>query len=163
MGYSPILNDQVVKTLDSSEIAHMGGFTLPKDGELNHIRLTIYKQGTAGGTEQLRIGVYSRSDLAAQLFTSDWAELSDWTSAIGSANGDNQIGLMRFDFDRQHLDSDTEYHLAIETNNYTRNANTFYLSFAADWPLNINTPSTNQAYYAAYAGIYCYFDREKPD
>jgi hypothetical protein len=135
---------------------------MAEDIELKWIRQVIFVHGVAGGSEQLRLGLYSRSDLTGLVINSDWAEVADWVSEIGNANGDYQIGFMRFDFERQHLDSDTEYHLAIETNNYTRNADTFYLAAISDWPDPVNTPATNPAYYAGAAHWFGYADRSKP-
>lgn len=150
MGFAPIHADYLVKTLDSSEIAHLGGYTVAEDRELKWIRLAVYKHGTAGGTEQMRLGLYSRSDLAGLLFRSDWIDVADFDG------GTYWIGLVRFDFNRQHLDKDIEYHLGIETQNYTRNADTFYLSVVSDWPDSINTPQTGGAYFAAASDIFGY-------
>lgn len=155
MGFSPIHKNQIIKTLDTSEVAHLGGYTMAKDMELKWVRLVIYKQGTEAGSEQIRLGVYSRSDLSGQLFTSDWVDVVDFV------DGNNWIGFVRFDFDRQHLDADTVYHLAIETNNYTRNGDAFFLSTSCDWPDPVNTPNDNNAYYAAAAHFYGYQNREK--
>lgn len=164
MGFSPVITTQTIKTLDTGEIPHLGGFTMPADMELKYIRMTVYIHNTAGlgGSEQMRLGLYSRSDLAGLVVNSDWASVGDWSSAVGTTNGSYQIGLMRFDFNRQFLDSDSEYHLAVETNNYTRNGSTFYLATVCDWPDPINTPATVGAYYAAQAAFYGYVDREKP-
>lgn len=165
MGFSPVHTTQFVKTLDTSETPHLGGFTMPYDLELAHIRLTVYIHNTAGlgGSEQLRLGLYSRSDLAGLVVSSDWVTVATWSTEVGTANGAYQIGLMRFDFTtRQWLDADTEYHLAIESNNYTRNGGTFYIATVCDWPDPVNTPATNGAYFAAQAAFYGYIDREKP-
>ena len=150
MGFSPIHKNQIVKTLDTSEKAHLGGYTLQQDTELAHVRLVIYKHGTAVGNEQLRLGVYSRSDLLGPVALSEWVDVSDF------AEGTYWIGFVRFDFDRAFLDSDSTYHLGIETQNYTRDGGTFYLSVVADWPDPVNVPQTNGAYFAAAAHFFGY-------
>jgi len=153
MGFSPFPKDQIVKTLDTGEVAHLGGYTLGEDTELQWIRLRIYKHGIAAGAEQIRVGVFSRPDLLGNLFYSDWVDVADFDV------GDYHIGSVRFDFARQFLDADIEYHLGVETNFYTRNGGTFYLSVVADYPIAGNDPATNNAYLAGAADIFGYKER----
>lgn len=156
MGFAPIHQNAIVKMLDTSEFAHLGGYTMQSDTELKHIRLVIYKHGAAAGSEQMRLGVYSRSDLAGAIALSDWVDVADFIEGAT-----HWIGFVRFDFARQFLDSDSTYHLGIETQNYTRNGGTFYLSVVADWPDPVNSPQNDAAYFAAAAHFFGYEERDK--
>lgn len=128
MSFLQFPDTQVIKTLDTSEIVSLGAFTPARNTELKHARAQIYKHGTLAGNEQVRLNVYSRADLDGLLFSSDWADLAD----IDTTVPDYWLGLIRFDFARQSLDSNSAYTFAVATNNYTRNGDTFYLSFCYD-------------------------------
>lgn len=152
MSVSPIHRDIIVKTLNTGEKAHLGGFTYNDDTELARIKLKVFVHGTpTGGSEQIRLGLYSRSDLGGLVANSAWANVADFVG------GQYWLDLVRFDFDpRQFLDSNSEYHLAIETQNYTRNGQTFYVSVVADWNDPVNTHSSDLAAFAAEAHAYGY-------
>lgn len=152
MGFYPIHKTQVVKTLGTDERAHLGGYRLKRDMELAHIRLVIYKHGTAAGDEKLRLGLYSRADLAGPVALSNWVDVADF------AEDDYWTGLVRFDFAREFLDADSIYHLGIEADEYTRGGQAFYLAVVADWPDPVNVPQSGSGYFAAAAHFFGFME-----
>ena len=144
----PIAKYQVVKTLNTSEQAYLGGYTVAQGGELRHIRMTLYKHGAAAGSEQMRLALYSRSDLNGLLAQSDWLDVADFATST------YWFGYVRFDFDRYFLHADQNVHLTIETQNYTRDVHTFYLGVVSDWPTAGNDPQSDLAYFAAAASFF---------
>lgn len=126
-----------VRILDTSEVTGLGGYRLnSRHCELKWIRGLIHVKGTPAGSEQIRLAVYSAKALGARLFASDWVAVSDL-----EAGGAYWIGLVRFDFNRQHLHKEVRYWLAAETQNYTRTSS-FHLAFQSDWNLQKHQPTT---------------------
>jgi hypothetical protein len=126
-----------VKTWDTAEAVTCGSFDTQDHTDLGHIRLLLYKHGTHGGTERIRLKVYKDSGLTLLLATSEWSALSDITNL-----STYWWGWLRFDFARQIVNKLSTYYLQLETENYTRNADTYYLSHSLDWPVPQNTQLT---------------------
>ncbi len=130
-----LLPDQAyVKTIDTGETVLCGGFTLGSETELSNIRVILFKVGTLAGTEQLRARVYGDRAMTKLMHTSDWLNLS----AIEDLTA-MWWGWVRFDFERKPLDTVREYFLAIDTQGYTRNADTMFIGLSLDWPTRVNS------------------------
>jgi hypothetical protein len=122
MPYTPFPEDLDIKTLDTSEAYNFANISCPAAQELAHMYVHIYVHGTEGGTEQIRVKVYSDSGLSTLVDTSDWASLSD-RDAIGTYD----LNYIRLDFNRKILAANTTYYCVLEAQNYTRNSDTFYI------------------------------------
>lgn len=154
MGQSPYFKYLIANVLDTSEEKHLGGYTITdKDLELAHIRVKLFVTGTPGGSEQLRLNVYSRSDLDALVAQSNWIDVADFYTVTTQF-----LSLVRFDFNREFFEVGDTLHLALESNNYTRNGDSFYISFISDWPDPVNVPTDADAYMAGEAHISGYVE-----
>jgi hypothetical protein len=117
------------RALETNETVSLGSVSLPSAIEIHAIRVLIYKQGTAGGTERWRIKAYrdaTKTDLA---YTSAYTNLTDITDL-----GTNWYGWVSASFSRENVPATTTFYLSLELENYTRNADTYYLALSLDWP-----------------------------
>lgn len=101
--------------------------------ELYYMQLTIYVHGTYAGSEGLRINIYSQNDNL--IYQSSWSSLSSIPNI-----GANWYGWLRFDFAREILAANQTYKTKIESQNYTRNVDTFFIACGFDWPAPIYSP-----------------------
>lgn len=151
MGFAPYYKNQIIKVVDTAEEIYLGGYTLSSVTELQWMRIAIYKHGVTSGSERLRLGVYSRADMLGNLFYSDWIDVADFDT------GDYWLGYVRFDFSRQNLDAGIEYHVGMQTDNYTRNGDAYYISAVSDWPDPVNEiAGASSKYFAARCPIFGY-------
>lgn len=154
MAFTPFPSELMIRTLDTGEVVPMGGFKLPKHVELVWAQPIIYKHGVATGDEKIRVAVYSGAALVERLFASDWVALS----SLGTL-GPYWIGRVRFDFARQHLNKNTRYWFAMETQDYLRDGDQFYLGFQLDWPIQKYDSSVGSTRNFADMSLYGYVDR----
>lgn len=137
MGTTQYPDEQRVRILgDSGEVQGLGGWKFAEHRELKWMRAMLHIEGTPSGSEQIRLSIYSKSDLGVRLFSSDWVDIAD----IG-AGGTYWRGRVRFDFDRQFLNKNSRYYLAAETQNYTRTSS-FSIGIEADWNTDKWDPAT---------------------
>jgi hypothetical protein len=123
MAYLPFPNELDIKTLDTSEAYCFCSFsTADYFMEIAEARIHIYKHGALAGNEQIRVKIYRDSGLTDLLDTSAWVSLSE-----RAAKGTYDINWLAIPFNLKVLASGTTYHAVIETQNYTRNADTFYI------------------------------------
>lgn len=132
MAFKDFSNQLYIKTLDTGEEGGLGTFTLTQNFEVNYMQMPIYVHGALGGTERLRINVYSSTN-SSLLMQSDWSNLSDIDNI-----GAYWIGKIRFNFTRKYLQKTVPIVLKLEVDNYTRNGDTFYIGYVLDWPLETN-------------------------
>ena len=130
-----------VLVVDTSTELYLGSTVVSLNQEFGHVLLRMFKHGTHATTEQFRIGVYTNSDLSDTPFYSNTMSVSDITSLTSS----DWVGRVRFDFDRQTMNSATTYYITLDPVSYTRNSDTFYFSVLQDWPLSVNTNNTPYA------------------
>ncbi len=147
MAFASFPATQFVKVMETSEVVLVGGLTFPRDQELAHAYLNVYKAGTAGGSERLRLKVFHDADRTKLYATGEWATMRGaWGAAV------RWIGRVRFDFDPAvNIEADATYYFAVESDGYTRNGQTFFISFPLDWPLSINTNVDSPSYGLAVA------------
>lgn len=144
---------QIVKTLDTGELASVGSFSTVDHTELRYVRLWFFKHGAEGGSERLRLKVCSDAELSKVLYSSAWANLADAEIA-----DDYWMGWLRFDFEREHINKNLTYYLALETASYTRTAD-YYLSLVRDWATPIYAIGDSGALPTAMQ-IYGYEERD---
>lgn len=136
MAFESFPDNLLVKTIETDELVECGTLEFPDAMKLQHIIFTIYKHGAAGGTERLRAKIYADSGLTDLLSTSDWVNLSSF------ADGSYWIGRVRFDFSSLlNIKPGISYYAAFETDNYTRDADDYYLGLVLDYPLSVNVNS----------------------
>lgn len=123
--YTQFYNDVVVHLLDESGEMLLGNFETSSGTELAHVRLTLFKKGTMGGSERARL--YLRdTDNSYLVARSEWADISQIDS-----EGQHWLGWARFDFNREDMPEGT-YSLSIEVENYIANDPTYYLAAVLD-------------------------------
>lgn len=127
--------NQLIKTMATSETVHAGGFTLSRDQELRYGVVTLFKSGTAGGSERLRLKIFHDADLTKLYATGAWSTVA---TAVGAAS--HWIGKLRLGFDTPvNVETPEVYHFGIEPENYTRSGDAFYLGFSLDQPIRVNS------------------------
>lgn len=133
MAYSQYSKFQEVIVFETGIKQAIGDISVPEDLELASIVLHLYKNGTLAGNEQIRINLHSTNRYNSPFSSSDWVSVSSIQGLTP-----NWIGRVSFSFNRVYLDSNETFYAEIETNNYTRNGDTFFLSIATDWPVVVN-------------------------
>lgn len=124
-----------VRTIDSNESFSLGKFTMSENLELNSVRVSLYKHGIAGGSETLKLDLYS--GLEAE---SPGIYVSSNTISLSDVTTENYFLFdLRFDFSLTNLTSGLSYFFKLTTANYTRNADTYYLAGVKDGPYQIYT------------------------
>lgn len=128
----------------SGESNVISRFSRPSNTVLSDIRLILYKHGDDTGNETFTAKIkQDLQDNTAQISVQSVIATSD-TIAINDIEGVTEywLGFVRFEFEENvHINASTEYTVEIETANYTRNADTFFLGWALDWPEELNTHS----------------------
>lgn len=138
MAITQFYEDLFVKTIDTSETPNCGSFTFTNDMELSNVQLMLFINGTLGGSETATIKLQSQNN--NDMYTSTTLNLASQLSSEESVTGD-WLGYVKFDFDREHINSSFTYNVELSFSNYTRNGDTFYISFVYDWPYTINASS----------------------
>jgi hypothetical protein len=152
MAYLPFPEVLDIKTLDTSEAYMFCSFvTADYFQEIGVGYVHIYKHGTLGGSEQIRVKIYKDTGLTQLVDTSAWASLSQ-----RSAQGTYDINSIRIDFNSKMLAGGTTYYAVIETQNYTRNSDTFYIGLVLQSTEGWMEPPANTTI-AMDAGIFPLF------
>ena len=120
MAYLQFPNILDIKTLNTAEAYNFCTFTSTALMNLKHAYLHVYVHGTESGNEQIRVKIYRDSGLSDLVDTSAWDSLSG-REAIGTYD----LNYVRLDFNSKTLAANTTYYAVVETQNYTRNADTF--------------------------------------
>lgn len=131
MAFNQFFEGKVVNVFASNETIELGRFQPLTNHELGHIRAEILVHGNLSGGERLRMKIGLTSDDTAPYATSDWVVASTFDDSDGS---NDWIGWVRFDFDRENVNKNENYFVWIETDSYTRVADTFYLATVFDSP-----------------------------
>ena len=136
MAITQFPNILIVKKFDTSENIEIGQFKPTKHGELKYARTRFLVRGNIVGTERVRMKVHLTSDLTVAYATSTWVNVSTFDTSSGS---NDMLSWVRFDFNREPLNKNQSYYFSIESGNYTRNADTFYLGLTYDYPASTYT------------------------
>ena len=152
MSFRQFSEYQYIRAMDTGEIIKLGGFKLGTSHEIGHMRVLTFINGTLGGSEQLRVNIYSDIGHSKKIFHSDWSNIG---GTLENENGalitGNWLGLIRFDFNRQNINKNFFYYASIESQSYTRNGDTFYIGFSYDYPFPRYSNSANASYEANLA------------
>ena len=140
-------NPSDIMVFQTSEEARLGGYKTPVHVPIHYGRLKIYRNGTRGGSERLRLKFYTDIDCSKSYASSEWVDLDDVHEEIGDFDtGSYWRGWIRLSFSTPvFFNKNFFYYAAIETSNYTRNADMFYLACEMDGTYNTygsgNTPT----------------------
>lgn len=126
----------------------LGSFTVAANTDITYIVLNMYIHGTIVGDERMRLNLYASSYKNDPVTTSDWLYWSD-IDGIGTGN---YLGWLRFDFNGHHISSEYPYYMSIETANYTRNADTYYLAALCEYAVTLSTMSRRLGLHMAVVG-----------
>lgn len=126
---------QFIKSIDTGEEIKKGGFRINQDGEWGVMGHIIYIHGDLAGNEKIRTKLYSDPDHLNHLYTSEWTNVSEAQKLFGS---DGWFGYIRNEFvNGENINGTLWYYAGVELTNYTRNAETFYIGLARDFPFPI--------------------------
>lgn len=142
MAYSNFFEGKVVNVFDSNETNELGQFQPGANGELGHIRCELFVHGTLSGSERVRCKISLTSDDTAPYATSDWVTCSTFDDSDGS---NDWLGWVRFDFNRENINNNETYYIWLESDSYTRNADTFYIGTVFDSPYATYTDDTDHS------------------
>ncbi len=129
-----------VRTIETSETVKCGSITLAAATELAYLRVLLFVRGALGGSEQMRVKLYTDSSYTQLYATGAWVNLSDITNV-----STYWWGWIALPATRVHLRASQAYYVTVETQNYTRNADTFYLSLSLDGPAREITTNPSKA------------------
>jgi hypothetical protein len=138
MSYSNFPNQLYVMQLESSgTMTKLGKYKVGQETELKYVVMPLYKIGAAGGSETLTMKLYGSSLYSGTAI----ATSSAFTlSSASFTSNTNAIGTIAFTFNRECLNPNLWYYIAITTTNYTKG--TSYLAAILDWPNALNTTVT---------------------
>lgn len=146
MAFKDFSEEQYIKTINTGETPRLGTFKVLTSGELVYMRVKLYINGLFGGSEQVRLKINSDTAYSSALYTSDWSEISEVVDENDAAITGNWLGWIRIDFNNENINKNLTYYVSAEFANYTRNAGTFYLGLAYDFPYSIYDNSENLFY-----------------
>jgi hypothetical protein len=124
-----------VRCFNTDEVVRAGSINLLEHSELAAIRILLYKYNLTATSERLRAKIYSDSDYSKLLYTGEWSNVADIPDA-----GSEWWGWLRLNFNREFLNRETTYYVAVEVDGYTFSDGS-YLSASYDWPLQQNSGS----------------------
>lgn len=139
MSIEQIPSVQWYKKFEDDEIVKIGSFTMIQDEELQYLMNYFFIHGNIAGTERFRAIAYSDPDYLSQIYVSDWSNFSDITG-----RGQYWQGWVRSTFHREHLKDGRTYYLAVEIDNYVRNADTFYIALKYDYDNSVYPKMSTQ-------------------
>lgn len=125
MAFLQFPDTHLIKTIDTAETIEIGKFKMVDHQEFRYVRVLLYQNGTPGGTENMQMRLHTGDDLTAVYATSNTVQLSAVT---------DNLSLVRFDFERPNINKNLTYTVSMVVNNYTRNADTYYLGVSYDFP-----------------------------
>lgn len=135
---------QLVKIMDTSETVEIGQLTPKNNGEIQYIRLCVYKLGTLTPSNlTLTCRLHTSSDLTAVYAASTAVTLATVEDADNLNTTGDWLSWVRFDFSRQNINKNLSYYVSCIATNYTRNADTFYIGFPYGFPYPTYNPSSN--------------------
>lgn len=141
------LNSDYFKVSDIAESVFAGGFVLDESMQVKQLLCHIYKHGALAGSESIVAKVYSDSSLTKLLFQSSPYLLS--TASMTTY----WRGLIPLEFaTEKFLEAGKSYYIVFELSNYTRSADSFYISFLVENTEPIYTVVSGNPLYCAIIG-----------
>jgi len=101
----------------------------------------MFKKGVHLTTEQFRLKVYKTPDRSDTPIISATRDVSDITSLTSSS----WLGRVRFDFNRELINTVSTYYVTLDPVTYTKTGDTFYFAAVLDNPISVNINNTPQA------------------
>lgn len=136
MSYSNFPNQFRVMTFETSETVQLGRYKVGQATELKYVVMDLFKVGTMGGSETLTMKLYGSNLYSGTAIATSSAFTLSGASYLSNSNA---IGQIRFTFNREQLNPNLWYYVAITSSNYTRNGDTYYLGAVLDWPNAVST------------------------
>lgn len=134
MAFAQIPADQYLRTIGAGETpAACGVRSTLYSFQLAHIVAAMYRVGAPASGERVRLLVCHDSALTKEYARSEWVSVETFSEQLDPGVGEAAFGRVRFDFDREFIQVDQTYYLALEVENYTQGT-TSYLAFKLDWP-----------------------------
>ena len=130
-----------IKTIDTSEVVTVGGFKPTNNGELNHIRLRMFKHGALPGATKGKCRIHQVTDTSAVFAESNQVLFTAVETAL-STTGD-WISWVRFDFSRPNFSKNITYTVSFAFDTYTRVADTFYMGISYDFQFPTYDPASS--------------------
>jgi len=150
-----------VHVLGTGEKLDLGGFQPAVNGELEHVTLFLHATGTVPGIAQLFLGLHLSTDFSVSFATSTAFFATTIGSAISGTPTGDWNAVTRFDFGRPNLNKNQEYRLSLQSIDYTRVGDTFFIGAARDFPFPIYelaVPKTFGAEYPAYKSVLAFVE-----
>ena len=140
MSFSPFADTGFFLILETDSESKGGSFNLAESTDLANIQTTIIVRGTlSAGSERARLRLYGNSSCAGTpISSSSWFDFS----SIGSYTN-NWIGNVFFDFENTPINPSLDYYITVETDNYTKVPDTFYIGVRLDWGPSVNSGSAS--------------------
>lgn len=136
MAFLPFPQDQVVRAIaGDSDHALIAKITPSVNTELKYIRPLIYMEGVPTN-ETAQVAIHTSINTARNYAISNSVQLADFSE------GTNTIGFLRFDFNREILNSNFNYYISFKTQNYTKVTGSLVIYLVFDYPNTINLNET---------------------
>lgn len=116
-----------VKESDA-DMVKIGSFEARKNGTVKNIKVGIFKNNCIG---QFRLRIHTSPDCNTNYAVSNWIDIEEIQHLLF-------VGNIRFDFDKFVIHDNKTYYVTIESNGYTRNADSEYFSLLFDFPFPTN-------------------------
>lgn len=136
MGFTQFPATQYFSIFETNDVVKLGSFRLNESGFLKSAYIRIYINGVTqlGGSERIRLKVYSDASHTKLMATGEWRNISSITN-LGTTNW---LGKILLSFDTAfNMNKNTAYYLEVDSDNYTRNGDTFYMGLSYDFPIAV--------------------------
>lgn len=137
MAFTQFAENQSVHVADTGERLDLGTILPSQNGELQYIRQVIYINGTPAASDEVFLGLHLSTDFTAAYATSNSIFLLNIIDEVTDTPTGGLLADVRFTFDRVNINKNQTYYVSLQTNNYTRNANTYYIGAVRDYPFPI--------------------------
>lgn len=125
----PFATPFMSRTVESNETIAVGSFNIDTSMELTYVVSEIYIVGVPAGSEAAVMKIYSSGEYSSDslIATSDTLEFSDYMP--NNYTGPAYRCQVQFTFSNEVIHKDFEYYIEIVHSNYTRVANSYYISW----------------------------------
>ena len=141
MAFVQFPKQQYFRVLETDTTTQIGYFNVSEGIEIKHMMLTLLVRGLIASPFTFRVKIYGNNLLETPIFMSNWVTLSVATlvlDADGTQYTQNYFGNIYLDFDGYSLNPNIDYYMAVQTNGYTRNADSFFVGINLDWYSEVN-------------------------
>ena len=110
----------------------VGKFTTSTAFDLKYIGVLHFVKGVGDGS--FRLSISQGREESSPFAYSETRTIASWRV------GNNTLSYVLYKFDKEGIYTSDTYFVKMERITYTRNADTFYVAFIKDAPLEVNTP-----------------------